>query len=57
MPATFVDFYGLPIRITRIRSMMPSSANDLTMAGADTNHQFFICPRRLTGLDILKSLA
>ncbi len=34
MSITFVNPHGLPIRIARIRSILPSSVNDLTQVSA-----------------------
>ena len=45
----------LPIRTSRIRSMIQPSANDLTLVSANTNSQFFISPR-LPWQDILPAI-
>ncbi len=37
MSVTFVNLPGLPIRIARNRSIIPSSANDLTLVSAKVN--------------------
>ncbi|MFZ0931869.1 MAG: hypothetical protein WAN11_24940, partial [Syntrophobacteraceae bacterium] len=38
----FVNLHGLPIRSARIRSIIASSANDLTLVGANVNFKLIL---------------
>ena len=42
-----VNLHGLPIRIACIRSIIPSSANDLTLVSANVNSKFILFSQTL----------